>query len=230
MCLAERSDLMNIWLPPQYTYTTRKKNSCAYVSDGILYVEGFINYEDLAYSLAYELNGCRHCYFCGKRLTPKNRTLDHLYPRRWGGVSLPENLKPSCTACNNLKSDMTEDQFKQFLKLTSQNSRIAFHDECIKKNLGIIKKKEFIIPPEWITMYDASELIKYLSFRYLEMHKMEKLEEYYHKYHQYTHPIIVSSNDWLFKGKHILYLAKKMQQPVVPAIILENVVVIRNAS
>lgn len=219
---------MNIWLPPQYIYTTRKKNSCAYVVDGVLYIEGFISYEDLAYSLAYELNGCQHCYFCGKRLTPKDRTLDHLYPRRWGGVSLPENLRPSCKFCNNLKTDMTESQFKQFLKLTSSSARKAFYEECVEKNFKIIRKKEFIIPPEWVTMYDASELINYLSFRYLEMHKMEKLEAYYHKYHQYTHPIIVSSDGWLFKGKHILYLAKKMKNPIVPAIVLENVVVIRN--
>lgn len=219
---------MNIWLPPQYVYTTRKKNSCAYVIDGILYVEGFINYEDLAYALAYELNGCQHCYFCGKRLTLKNRTLDHLYPRRWGGISLPENLKPSCTSCNNLKTDMTEAQFKQFLKLTSSSDRNAFHEECVKKNLDIIRRKEFIIPTEWVTLYDATEIINNLSFKFLEMHKMEKLEAYYRKYHQYTHPIIVSSNDWLFKGKHILYLAKKNNNPIVPAIILENVVVIRD--
>jgi len=221
---------MNIWLPPQYIYTTRKHGSCAYVTNGTLYVEGFINYEDLAYSLAYELHGCQHCCYCGKRLTPKNRTLDHLYPRRWGGVSLPENLKPSCKSCNNLKTDMTEAQFSHFLKLTSSDSRAMFYDKCIEKNLGIIQKKDFIIPSEWITFFDATEIVNYLSFRFLESHKMEKLEAYYRQYHQYTHPIIVSSDGWIFKGKHILYLAKKNKNPIVPAIVLENVVVIRNTS
>ena len=40
-------------------------------------------------------------------LTQKNRTLDHMYPRRWGGVSIPDNLVPSCKNCNGDKMDMT---------------------------------------------------------------------------------------------------------------------------
>lgn len=41
------------------------------------------------------------CYMCG---APANCT-DHVKPRAKGGLNLPANLRPACTACNVRKSD-----------------------------------------------------------------------------------------------------------------------------
>ena len=79
-------------------------------------------------------------------------------------------------------------------------------------------------------MYDVSLLIHDISFKNLEPVKSDKLSRYYINWHQYPHPIIISSNDWLFKGKHVLYHAKINGIKKVPAIILENVIVLKNST
>lgn len=221
---------MIIRLPENFIYTTPGKQDCAYVKNNILYIEGFVNFENLMYNLAYSIYGYGVCYYCGEELSTKNRTLDHIYPRSWGGISLPDNLRPSCKACNHKKSDMTPSQFEKFLALESQGKESAFYQKCLRKNQKIIQKGAFILPDDWVKMYDATKLTECLSFKYLEKSKMGKLAGYYNRIHQYPHPIVVSSNDWLFKGKHILYHARKIGSPIVPAIIFDNVVVIMNTS
>lgn len=220
---------MIIRLPENYFYTAHGPNDYAYVTDNILYIEGFVNFEHLMYNLSYTLNGYGHCYYCGCTLTRSNRTLDHVHPRRWGGISLPNNLVPSCKNCNNEKTDMTPEQYKIFKTIIGSQKQHEFYQKCIKENQEFMKSRRFLVPNDWITMYDASYLMSCLSFKFLEMSKMEKLEDYYNRIGQYTHPIVVSSNGWLFKGKHILYHARKINHPVVPAIVLENVEVIMNS-
>lgn len=221
---------MNIRLPEQFIYTYRGPNNCAYVEDGILYIEGTIHYEDLMYNLAYKLHGYNTCYYCGESLFQNNRTLDHIYPRSWGGISLPDNLYPACKNCNNKKTDMTLYQFKRYLDFHSAEEKLQFYLDCVKENKKIIEKQNFILPSDWVTLYDASVLINLIPFKYLDPTKMQKLENYYNYYHHYPHPIVVSSNGWLFKGKHILYHARKINNSIIPAIVLENVIVIKNTS
>ena len=50
------------------------------------------------------------CYLCGAKLAfVKDRddtaTLDHVWPRAYGGDSVYENLLVACRICNNLKGD-----------------------------------------------------------------------------------------------------------------------------
>ncbi len=49
-----------------------------------------------------------YCYLCGTDLTfddagPTSFTIDHVWPRAYGGDSEPENLLPACRSCNNRK-------------------------------------------------------------------------------------------------------------------------------
>jgi hypothetical protein len=50
-----------------------------------------------------------HCYLCGVSLdfTEQDRvykfTLDHIWPQRFGGDSIPENWLPACGSCNSRK-------------------------------------------------------------------------------------------------------------------------------
>lgn len=49
-----------------------------------------------------------YCYLCGTDLTfdnpgPTEFTIDHVWPRAYGGDSEPENLLPACLSCNNRK-------------------------------------------------------------------------------------------------------------------------------
>lgn len=44
-----------------------------------------------------------YCLYCGKKLTKKSRTLDHLTALSRGGAHCLSNLKPCCRTCNQKK-------------------------------------------------------------------------------------------------------------------------------
>lgn len=217
---------MKIRLPESFIYTNRAQNSSAYVKNGVLYVSGCINIEDLMYTATYVLKGYDTCHYCGCELTVKNRTLDHMYPRRWGGVSIPDNLIPSCKECNGSKMDMTYNQFMQYRCFKTQKRKDEFYKKCLQENLKTRQRAKFVIEREWLSVYDIRELLQYMTFNRLEKSKSKKLAAYYRNWGQYPHPIIVSSNDWVFKGRHILHHAKGIKRKSVIAIVLDNVVVL----
>lgn len=216
---------MIIRLPSHFIYNNRATDSIAYVEDGILYMTKFTNFEDLMYTITYVLKGYDKCGYCGEKLTQKTRTMDHMYPRRWGGLSIPENLLPCCKKCNQDKKDMTYNQFLEWRKLSSPKARDEFYKKCLKRNLRIARNGKFIIEREWLTPYDVREVVREISFKNLDPGKSKKLSAYYNNWKQYPHPAIVSSNGWFIKGLHILHHAKKIQKRRVMAVVLENVVV-----
>ncbi|MCX7610287.1 MAG: HNH endonuclease [Ignavibacterium sp.] len=62
------------------------------------------------------------CYYCGIVCDSNNISLDHLYPRSRGGSDFPENLVTSCCRCNELKRNMSFEEF--FLSLYAY---VLFH-------------------------------------------------------------------------------------------------------
>lgn len=52
------------------------------------------------------------CWYCGQ--AADNR--DHVIPRSKGGSNKHINLVPSCRACNDMKSDLTLEEFRQNLR------------------------------------------------------------------------------------------------------------------
>ena len=217
---------MKIRLPQSFIYSNRAKNISAYVKNDILYVSGYISFEDLMYTITYMVKGYDKCYYCGCELTDKNRTLDHMYPRRWGGISIPENLVPSCKNCNRDKMDMSYDQFMQYRKLKTKTDKEKFYKKCLEANFKVLRRSRFVLNSNWLSVYDIQELLRYMKFNNLEKTKSSNLAAYYRNWGQYTHPIIVSSNGWVFKGRHILHHAKKIKRKSVMAIVLDNVVVL----
>lgn len=217
---------MKIRLPETFIYTNHSKNAVAYVKNDILYVKGCINLEELMYNLTYMSKGYDYCYYCGCELTDKNRTLDHIYPRRWGGVSIPENLVPSCKNCNRDKMDMSYEQFVQYRSLETSEEKEEYYKKCVKENTRVRKRAKFVLEKDWLSVYDIQDLLRYMKFNKLEKTKSNNLAAYYRNWGQYPHPIVVSSNDWVLKGKHILYHAKGIKRNSVIAIVLENVVVL----
>lgn len=215
---------MNIQLPDKFFYSS-DWDRFAYVDDGVLYVNGDVNYENLMYSLAYAISGYQQCFYCGKRLTKETRTLDHMYPRCWGGISIPDNLVPSCSMCNSQKSNLIYYQFEKWRDL-KVDKRPKAYARFIKENEKEIKS-HYLLPAEWITSFEVSEVVNEIDFSVIECFGNEKIELYYKLHHCYPRPIIVSSNNWVFKGKHILYHAKCHDIKTVSCVRLENVVRIK---
>ena len=51
-----------------------------------------------------QLNG--RCAYCGKGMTLKDATRDHVVPKSKGGGNNVKNLLPTCKKCNQMKGDM----------------------------------------------------------------------------------------------------------------------------
>ena len=217
---------MIIRLPERFIYSnTENMENSAYVENGVLYMSKYTSFEHLMYTLTYVLKGYDRCCYCGEKLTMSNRTLDHMYPRRWGGISIPDNLLPSCKTCNQSKKDMTYRQFQEWRRKPTQKEKDAYYSEALTQNLRLAKRGKFVLKRRWLSVYDFEEIIKYISFLHLSGRKTELITSYYRNWHQYPHPIVVSSNGWIFKGLHILQHANQYKDKQVMAIVLENVVV-----
>lgn len=217
---------MIIRLPERFIYSNKgDAEKSAYVENGILYMSKYANFEDLMYTITYVLKGYDRCCYCGKRLTMQNRTLDHMYPRRWGGISIPDNLLPSCKECNQSKKDMTYRQFQEWRKLETTKEKDMYYNEVLAQNFKIAKRGKFIIKRKWLSAYEYSNVAKYISFNRLSEKKKKLVASYYRNWNQYPHPIIVSSNGWIIKGLHVIHHARKIRKRHVMAVVLENVVV-----
>jgi hypothetical protein len=148
-----------------------------------------------------------------------------MYPKYFGGVSIPDNLVPSCPSCNSKKSCLTSQQFYHWRSIQSTDKRERVFKKMLEQNMRKIKNG-ILLPKEWITYYDISKVIEEISFEEVSKAKEanERVEMFYFQYQHYSKPIIVSNNGWVFSGFHILYHAKRHSIKNVPAIVLENVV------
>ena len=84
-------------------------------------------------------------------------------------------------------------------------------------------QNHYIVPQNWVTLFDVSEIIEELDFEAIERFGNDKIDLYYQLHGFYPRPIIISSNGWIFKGKHILYHAKVHGIKNVSCVRLDNV-------
>lgn len=47
------------------------------------------------------------CFYCNKKLTKRNKTIDHIIPQSKKGTNEKNNLVSSCLKCNSLKGNRT---------------------------------------------------------------------------------------------------------------------------
>lgn len=52
-----------------------------------------------------------HCAYCGQHFGAERLTLDHVLPKRRGGLDVLNNLLPACAPCNLNKSDRLLDEW-----------------------------------------------------------------------------------------------------------------------
>jgi 5-methylcytosine-specific restriction endonuclease McrA len=53
------------------------------------------------------------CAYCGKKLRFKHLTVDHIQPLSRDGANEIDNMLPACGRCNEEKSDMILDAFRE---------------------------------------------------------------------------------------------------------------------
>jgi 5-methylcytosine-specific restriction endonuclease McrA len=59
-----------------------------------------------------KLYSAETCYYCGKAISGRNKTVDHKTPISRGGTNKLDNLCMCCQSCNSKKNNKTEAEFK----------------------------------------------------------------------------------------------------------------------
>lgn len=55
------------------------------------------------------------CYYCGRRVPPKELTMDHIVPIIRGGFTKKGNVVPCCKDCNNKKKYMLPVEWQEYM-------------------------------------------------------------------------------------------------------------------
>lgn len=203
---------MVIKLPYEFrkTYHYRSDTECyAIVRNGVLEIYGDVEqfYDKIMRDLAYKLKDPQKCYYCHKKINSEEITMDHLYPRNFGGISIPENLEPSCPDCNVKKSNMNEAEFKEWKEIDKEINKKRYYVETIMRKKEKLKNGKLDLPKEWLTRVSISIIkmtnnnIKRKNFK----------------------TIVLSSNNFLLSGRITLEEAIKSGMEKVTVVILDNV-------
>jgi 5-methylcytosine-specific restriction protein A len=56
------------------------------------------------------------CYFCKRRIAPKDLTMDHIVPIIRGGKSTKGNIVPVCKECNNKKKYLLPIEWEEYME------------------------------------------------------------------------------------------------------------------
>lgn len=191
------------------------------VKDGCLIIHNSVRFEDLMYDLTYALRKNR-CIYCGKKLNAKNRTLDHRYPRDTGGVSITNNLYPTCSVCNSRKSNLLHHEYLHIRKLRGKAKK-KFLQKIIRQKEQIKRKIGYCLPKKWVSLVEMSK-IKYDKVpNEMRGKRYCRILEFYEKYHKLPRPVIVDKRMRLLDGYNILFFAREFKIAKVPVVILENV-------
>lgn len=215
-------------IPNGYTYTDKNDNkNFAYEKNGILYINGDVSFEKLIYHLISFSKRRKRCFYCNRKLHSKIRSIDHMIPKYWGGVTVPDNLVFSCKKCNGTKSIMTAEQYETFMNLPDDvEKKKEYKNECFIRNENIVYERGFCIPEDWV-LYNIRTKI-YVDINFDESYKSKRyqmIKSHYKKYHKLPRPIIISGNNILLDNYHVLMFAKNKQIKKVPILQLENVIV-----
>lgn len=196
----------------------------AKVEDGVLYIERLERIEDLMYELTYAMRK-RRCVYCGKKLKRKNSTLDHRYPRDTGGVSIVNNLFPTCTVCNSHKSNYLHHEYLKISKLSKIDKKKEVK-KFLKHRDKNLKKIGYMLPKKWVESIEISHVKCQPPGQDLRGKKYHRIVEFWNQYHKLPRPIVLDRNNVLLDGYNIIIFARDFKIKTISAIKLENVEVI----
>lgn len=198
----------------------------ARVEEGVLYIERLERIEDLMYELSYAMRKHR-CVYCRKKLKRKNSTLDHRYPRDTGGVSIVNNLYPTCPLCNSHKSNFLHNEYLEICKMNRDEKRkgIKKFRKYHERNL---EKIGYILPKKWVENIDISRVKCRPPGLDLRGKKYHRIVAFWNTYHHLPKPIVLDKNNVLIDGYNIIIFARDFKLTTIPCIKLENVELLHN--
>lgn len=214
---------MNIVLPKTpFSYN----DGAAVVEGNILYIYRQVDFYSLMSELTYACYGREICYYCGRPISPAKLTVDHKIARCFGGPTITNNLAQCCKGCNNVKGNMSEEEYWEFKKIENiPELKVAFKEQVERRQRLIYSGKLKVIPSEWL----LKTKVNVVSIRYQLNEPLgggfQKAERKIKKYGNFFKPIIISSNRHLLDGFNVCLLAKMYNMSdKIEIIQLDNVV------
>lgn len=217
--------LMKIQLPKTFEYHDGPTH--AVVHDGVLEMTP-IDFEKTMYHLTYRLKGKVRCAYCHRVLDANRLTLDHVFPRDHGGISIPNNLKPCCKRCNEAKNNLLPWQYSSLQNL-SKKEKAQAEERYQLENMEARRGKGILIPRKWYEMRKNYSVFALITSErpFKESKKYQRVLEMYETYGRICKPIVVSQNRFVLDGFTALLVAKNLGLDIpLPFITLENVIVI----
>lgn len=219
----ERRIYMKIPLPcKDYVFT----DGSAEIRDWILYIHRPKATKEVMYKITYMIHGDDECYYCHRKrkshVEPDEKdkyfekiTIDHLYSQEFGGLTIPQNMRPCCERCNLRKGNLFEDEFEEKKRLPSgsdEESRLirANFDMKIKKIQEERRMGMSIgIPEDWLTPADNIRrvncsllLFEGIGAEYRKQKNMQQKNKYI------SRTIMLSSNLYVLDGFYTILLTK----------------------
>lgn len=168
----------------------------------------YVDFEDLMYTLTYVMKRDMVCPYCGEPIKARNLTLDHMYPRDYGGVSITNNLIPCCKKCNSQKGNLDVAEYHHLLAKDLSVSEL----EKEKQKIIMIKEqkrstKGIFLPNEWIQYLQPKDLFVRDYYKNLNLfgsgtktRRMIANMEYIRKYNSQKRPVVVDRNGYIVDG------------------------------
>lgn len=216
---------MKIQLPKNFEY--HDGSIQAVVHNGVLEMTP-IDFEKVMYHLTYAQKGKTRCAYCHRMIDEKKLTLDHVFPRDYGGISIPNNLKPCCQKCNEIKNNLLPWQFQKLRKM-SKSEKAKTIEQFRIENLQARRQKGILIPEPWYDLRDTYSVVTLITSErpFKESRKYQRVLEMYKMYGKIVKPIVVSKNRFVLDGFTALLVAKNSGLKIpLPFVTLENVVVV----
>lgn len=219
---------MIIDLPEKFTHTNKNGEKLAYIDEErILEMKNCVSFKGLMKEITYAIKGSKICYYCGKKLKEGEVSPDHAIPQDIGGPTIPNNLYPSCSACNSEKSNLLLQQYLEFRTIDDERERKEYRKKYeLLKHISLSK----LLGGDIVTYMQLSDIKLLKAHRkHTEYHykKYAEIERFYETYNRLKKPIIVDRNLKLLGGFISLMFAKEYGIKTVPVIILENVEIIK---
>lgn len=216
---------MRVELPSKFIYYAKNRVGHAYVRNNILYIEGLVPWEKLAYDLCYALHGKRICVYCGKHFKKHKMSVDHKFPRNFGGVSIPANLIPACRSCNSTKSNLNYYEYQVFSTMDEEDAK-EYRRNTYRKKIKIRYSRGFDLPRKWISTMNIDDIIaRPAPEDEQSQKKYKRVTNFVKNYNHLPNPIVVSVNNVLLEGNTVYWVAKDNGFEQVQVIVLENVFV-----
>ena len=218
---------MIIELPRSFKMSGPNRSSEAFIEDGILKIKRDISFRKVMTEITYQLKGRYRCCYCKKAVIEEDMTMDHMYPKAFGGPTITNNMLPSCKKCNNEKGNLNTSQYKAYLKAKEEGRLVDFKKKISKYQNFIRQWIEFDIPQEWLTEEEISKIIVIVDLEENYKSKQyQKIDNYYKEYHHLQKPILIDRNSFVLDGFLSVMYAKNVGLTKIPVIQLENVEII----